>query len=331
MKAHWFPVLLMLIVAFVIAHDNIAGYKKRREIDYKISADKTTTKADTVWRGWGKNQIIANSETGKQVWYGHELIANTSYYLGPKGTVASITNGMNCQNCHLDGGTVPFGNNFGKVYSTYPKFRARNNGVQTIYDRINDCLERSLNGKAMDSSTPELQAIYTYIKWLGSDVKKGEERGGTSIMKLPYLDRAADSVKGKLVYTANCQSCHGANGEGQPKMESSGYVYPPLWGEHSYNDGAGLYRIGSFAGFVKNNMPFGSDYHHTKLTNEEAWDVAAFVNSMPRPHKEQSEDWHNISKKPIDFPFGPYADEFSEQQHKYGPFQPISDAQKISK
>jgi thiosulfate dehydrogenase len=34
-------------------------------------------------------------------------------------------------------------------------------------------------------------------------------------------------------------------------------------------------------------------------------------------------DWPNISKKPIDHPFGPYADVFSEKQHKYGPYKPI--------
>jgi thiosulfate dehydrogenase len=189
-------------------------------------------------------------------------------------------------------------------------------------------MERSLNGSSPDSNSREMQAIYAYLKWLGADVPKGVKRGGTGLEKLPYLYRAASPAAGRQVYMANCQVCHGPNGGGQLNNTGTGYTYPPLWGQHSYNDGAGLFRISSFAGFVKNNMPFGTDYHHPKLTNEEAWDVAAFVNSRPRPHKDQRNDWKNIAKKPVDFPFGPYADTFSQQQHKFGPFLPILAARK---
>jgi thiosulfate dehydrogenase len=148
-------------------------------------------------------------------------------------------------------------------------------------------------------------------------------------MELPYLDRAADPSKGSGVYQAKCASCHGRDGQGQANIEEYGYAYPPLWGPNSYNTGAGLYRISRFAGFVKNSMPFGqADYHNPALTNEEAWDVAAFVNAHTRPVKDLSLDWPDISKKPIDHPFGPYADEFSEEQHKYGPFKPIQEARK---
>ena len=73
-------------------------------------------------------------------------------------------------------------------------------------------------------------------------------------------------------------------------------------------------------------MPFDQATHANPiLNNEQAWDVAAFVNSQPRPHKDQSGDWGNISKKAIDEPFGPYVDGFSELQHKYGPYKPIDD------
>jgi len=76
-------------------------------------------------------------------------------------------------------------------------------------------------------------------------------------------------------------------------------------------------------------MPFNQATHNNpKLTNEEAWDVAAYVNSQPRPSKDMSKDWPDISKKPFDHPFGPYADGFSETQHKYGPYKPIISKQK---
>ena len=101
------------------------------------------------------------------------------------------------------------------------------------------------------------------------------------------------------------------------------WLYPPLWGNNSYNRGAGIFRLSRMAGYIKMNMPNEIPADSTLLGDEEAWDVAAFVNSMPRPVMDLSGDWPDISVKPIDHPFGPFADEFSESQHKYGPFRPI--------
>ena len=324
MKAHWPLIIIFIIVAIVIATENITRYKEQQQRDNAFRQYLAEEPVDTVWWGWNEYQIPVDTDSGRLIKYGHDLIANTSYYLGPKGTVAQISNGMNCQNCHLKGGIIPYGNNYGKVYSTYPQFRFRSNGIQTIYGRVNDCFERSLNGQALDSNSHEMQAIYTYMKWLGNGILKGVARGGTGILKLPYLERAANPAAGRTIYATYCASCHGSDGQGAENGTANGYVYPPLWGVHSYNDGAGLYRLSNFAGYVKNNMPFGTEYHKPVLTNEQAWDVAAFVNSQPRPHADQSKDWKNITKKPVDFPFGPYTDSFSEAQHKYGPYQPIA-------
>ncbi|MFB0944678.1 MAG: hypothetical protein QMB24_00710, partial [Spirosomataceae bacterium] len=87
--------------------------------------------------------------------------------------------------------------------------------------------------------------------------------------------------------------------------------------------GAGLFSNSKFAGFVRYNMPFGTIYERPQLTDEEAWDLAAFVNSQIRPEKDKINDWPNIVGKPFDHPFGPYADSYSEEQHRYGPFEPI--------
>jgi thiosulfate dehydrogenase len=292
--------------------------------DY-FKMDGNIASTDSTWVG--PSLYIDHSTLGEErelIIYGQDLIAHTSRYLGPKGSVAQITNGMNCQNCHLQAGSKAWGNNFAAVFSTYPKFRDRSGQVETIYKRVADCMERSLNGTAVDSNSREFKAIYAYIKWLGKDVQKNEKPIGSGIEKLPYLDRAADPKKGQIVYTAQCQTCHGANGEGQLAADALEYTYPPLWGSHSYNDGAGLYRISNFAGYVKNNMPnLLTSHENPTLTEAESWDVAAYVNSQSRPHKDQSKDWPKFEKKPLDFPFGPYADSFSESQHKYGPFKPI--------
>ena len=269
---------------------------------------------------------LPRTALGRQIRYGRALIAHTAQYLGPRGSVAHLTNGMNCQNCHLQAGTQGFANNYLAVAATYPKLRARSGTIEGIERRVADCMERSLNGRAVPDSSREMRAIVAYLKWLGTGIPKGKKVYGTGLTKLPYLDRPADPVVGQAVFGAKCQSCHGPRGQGQLQADGRGYQYPPLWGPASYNDGAGLYRVSNLARYVKAAMPFGASFDHPQLTNEQAWDVAAFVNSQPRPHLATPHDWPKLSQKPIDYPFGPYADNFSAQQHKYGPYPPIEAA-----
>lgn len=275
------------------------------------------------WRAPDTSSIPHNTD-GQLIRYGRELIANTSKYFGPQGSIAPTTNGMNCQNCHLDAGTKPWGNNYAAVYASYPKFRARSGTNESIVKRISDCFERSLNGTKPDSNSREMAAIVAYMKWLGKGIPKGEKPAGSGLKKLAYLDRAADPGKGEPLYRSKCAACHGTHGEGLQVASADAYTYPPLWGKHSYNNAAGLYRISNFASFIKSNMPLGVTAENPVLSDEEAWDIAAFVNSQPRPERDQSADWKDISQKPVDFPIGPFTDSFSEKQHKYGPYIPMT-------
>jgi len=311
MRTNWLLILLGIMILIMIA-DTISSLEDKRPMP------ASTPPAD-CWTGAGANQIPIDAN-GELIRYGRKLIENTAYYLGPKGSVKPISNGMNCQNCHLEAGTKPWGNNYGAVASTYPKFRERSGMIESIEKRVNDCFERSLNGYALDSNSKEMIAIVSYIKWLGSDIKKGTNPKGSGIMELHHISRAADPTNGKIVYTATCEKCHGKNGHGQINPGNITYLYPPLWGTNSYNNGAGLYRLSRFAGYVKNNMPNPLNYHNPQLTDEEAWDVAAFVNSQPRPRYDLNKDWPDKKKKPFDHPFGPYGDGLSEVQHKYGPW-----------
>jgi thiosulfate dehydrogenase len=227
----------------------------------------------------------------------------------------------------LQAGTAAFGNNYGSVASLYPKFRARSGTIENIYKRVNECFERSLNGKAIDTTGKEMAAIVTYIKFIGSNVEKGKKAEGSGFKDLTFLDRPADPIKGQIIYTSKCQSCHQPNGEGLLNADKTEFTYPALFGKSSFNDGAGLYRISNFAKYVKYNMPQGATYQNPQLSDEEAWDVAAFVLTEERPHINVPKDWPDKAKKPIDYPFGPYTDIFSEKQHKLGPFKPIIDEQ----
>ena len=319
LRSSWFPILLSVITVAIIVIQLVARSKQ------SVKAEHYTGKfnENESWRAPDDEEIPGGQE-GDQIRYGRELIRNTSFYFGPKGFIAQISNGMNCQNCHLDAGTRLFANPFSAVNATYPRFRERSGKTETIEFRINDCFERSLDGKKPDNNGDEMKAMVAYIKWVGKNVPKGFKPKGSGIENLSYLNRAADTSNGKLIYQLKCSRCHGANGEGILSTDSVNFIYPPLWENGSYNVSAGMFTLSRLAGFIKNNMPYGeASISNPGLNNEQAWDVAAFVNSRPRHQKLFSNDWPDISKKPVDFPFGPYSDSFSEVQHKYGPFEPI--------
>ena len=163
--------------------------EQKFNISQEIPEKKVTIKTDTnfvrLWYAPSEWRMIKlDAEQQKLVKYGKDLIAHTSEYLGPKGSVKQISNGMNCQNCHLNAGTQPWGNNYFAVQANYPKFRERSGSVENQIKRVNDCLERSLNGKALDSTSHEMKAILAYIKWVGSDVPKKSTPRGAGIYKL---------------------------------------------------------------------------------------------------------------------------------------------------
>jgi thiosulfate dehydrogenase len=310
---------LALLIIVPLTVTNYFYQEKKKD---KNDPDAAIIIADKEWKAPDTSQIEHTAE-GDLIRYGRELILHTAVFFGPKGTVAHISNGMNCGVCHIDAGTRLWGNNFSKVASTYPLFRNRSGKIETVEMRINDCFERSLNGKKPGDSGKEMKAMVAYINWIGKNVSKGNKAKGSGVEILPFLNRAADTLKGKMVYESICRKCHGKNGEGVLENNGKEYLYPPLWGRHSYNVGAGMYQLSKFAGYIKNNMPFGTTFHNPQLTNEQAWDVAAYVNSQPRPPKDLKMDWPDLATKPFDYPFGPYSDRFPAQQHKYGPFGPI--------
>ncbi|HMG69154.1 MAG TPA: c-type cytochrome [Chitinophagaceae bacterium] len=321
-KSSWFPLLLGLIIVIVILNEVL--FTPAVEHD-EISIPPKTFSTDD-WQAPDINEL-ADDEKGQSIRYGRELIINTSLFFGPKGKISPVTNGMNCQNCHIDAGAKSFGGSFSAVASTYPRYRERSGRIESIEFRINDCMLRSLNGKMIDSAGKEMQSMVAYLKWIGKNVPKNKKPAGAGLEELSFLKRAADPEKGRKIFLSKCVSCHGEDGQGLLNHDSSFYLYPPLWGTNSFNVSAGLYRITRLASFVKNNMPLGLASHSApQLSDEDAWDVAAFIISQPRPEKFFAEDWPGIEKKPVDYPYGPYADNFSEKQHKYGPFLPIQNA-----
>ncbi|HEY8687659.1 MAG TPA: c-type cytochrome [Chitinophagaceae bacterium] len=318
LKEHWFPYLLGVVILFVILNGLSSHNYTSKEI---LAPVKQTSIVPNIYD-------LSNSDADNLIRYGKDIIDNTAKYFGPHGLVASITNGMNCQNCHRESGTKLFTNNFLSVASTYPKFRERSGRLESVEYRVNECMQRSLNGESIDSLSKEMRAMVAYIKWTGKNVKKNVKVEGVENKELSFLNRVANPVAGAKTYISKCSSCHGANGEGL--TISGSYVNPPLWGEHSYAVSAGMYRITKLASFIRNNMPNGATFDNPQLKDEEAWDVAAYINSQPHPIKMFASDWHVLKTKPVDYPFGPYIDAFSEKQHKYGPFDSIKKVRDIA-
>jgi thiosulfate dehydrogenase len=293
---------------------------------YASPASQTTwpsPDAETLPAGPWKDAVL----------YGRALFSETSTLVGPEVANASMRfagNNLSCQTCHLKGGTQKFGLPLIGVYGLFPTYIARENEVRTIEDRIEGCLERSMNGRPLPVESREMKAIVAYLQFLSTDVPVGRPIEGRGSPVLPLLSRAANPARGATVFLERCAACHQMNGLGMrkgPAGSAAGYLFPPLWGADSFNDGAGMHRLIASASFIRANMPLGTTFEAPVLSVDDAWDVAAFMNSQPRPlRSDLDRDYPDRARKPADAPFPPFLDSFPLEQHRLGPFQPILDA-----
>jgi thiosulfate dehydrogenase len=270
---------------------------------------------------------------GLQVRDGRDLVTATYAYIGPNVADASkryAGNNLACTNCHLQAGTKKFGLPLFGLYGDFPQYSARTGAEISIEDRVNSCMTRSMNGHPLPADSAEMQAIVAYIKFLSSGVAPDQHLPGLGTGHMPELNRAAAPSRGQPHFARDCADCHGPDGSGiRNSIPGSdlGYLVPPLWGPDTFNDGAGMARLITLANFIHFNMPHGTDYFDPQLSVDEAWDIAAYVLSHSRPNLAgTAHDFPDLLKKPVDTPYGPYADHFSERQHKYGPFAPIQAA-----
>ncbi len=217
---------------------------------------------------------MAPDEIRDQVMKGYGIMLETKQHL-PEYAGDKIS----CTHCHFSAGNSFGGksNGFSLVGVNHKYPVTLESGKQlTLADRINGCFMRSLNGKPLPVDSTEMKAMIAYLNWISSGIPKRADYPWMGVKKL-RSNHVADAKNGALIYGNKCALCHGKNGEGQQRPYD--LSYPPLWGENSFNDGAGMHRPGVFAYFVYENMP----YDDPRLTVEEALDVAAFVTSQDRP------------------------------------------------
>lgn len=295
------------------------------------------------------------AERAELVQYGYQLLTDTPNVVGPNAPAGSPRYSkadLACRNCHLGVGTQPYGVPWVGVTSRYPVYRARQGRMGDLGDRVNECFTRSMNGSPLPRDSREMQAILAVFEHLSRpELNLPEKMTGTGVGRIVEPNRAADPLAGEAIYKIHCQSCHAADGSGYDgqtalarpatNVETGGRMRlgsvmpelvlgrmgpatPPPWGLGSNNNGAGMARVLTLAPFIHHNMPFGATWARPTLSAAQAYDVAAYINSGKRwVFPNLSADYPNRAEKPIDTVYGPYADTFSREQHKYGPFAPI--------
>jgi thiosulfate dehydrogenase len=198
-----------------------------------------------------------------------------------------VGNDLRCTSCHLDNGRRANAMSWVGIYGRFPQYRSRSGRVVTLEDRINGCFLRSLAGKAVDPGSAEMRDMLAYMAFLSQGVPVGVEVEGQGTAKMRPL--VGDTIHGEKIFHETCAQCHGEGGLGTN-------IAPALWGPRSYNIGAGMARVRTAAAFIRYNMPFDKP---SSLSDQDAFDVAAFVNARPRPDFAGKEnDWPNGDAPP---------------------------------
>lgn len=222
---------------------------------------------------------LPDGDYGKVVRLGEQVFVNT-------GKVAAryVGNDLSCANCHLDAGRLANSAPLWASFIHYPAYRSKTGKVDTLASRIQGCFQYSMNGKAPPPDDEVITALQTYAFWLAKGAPVGTPVPGSGYPKLKKPAQAPDYARGEKIYAQNCALCHGPDGLGQRAADHQ--VFPPLWGPRSFNWGAGMHQLGNAAGFIKANMPLGKG---GTLSEQDAWDVAMFMDSHERPQDPRFE------------------------------------------
>lgn len=241
------------------------------------------------------DSAIAKEANAAQIMQGKRLLNETARLLPD-----NVGAGINCNSCHLSQGKTNLGANYFNTINGYPKVMPRAGKMVDMAARINGCFQRSMNGKPLPPESEEMLAMIAYYAWLGTGVEKGQR------VKAPAEGRIdesllPDSQRGQAIYAAQCATCHGDQGQGM-KDQFGDFIFPPLWGDQSFNIGAGMARTYKAAAFVRYNMPMGVHMGQPMgqggvLSEQEAVDVAEYFTHMPRPDfAGKHKDWPTVPK-----------------------------------
>ena len=233
------------------------------------------------------DSLIPDDALGASIRRGRAIFVRTTDSLP-----AHAPGNIQCASCHLDAGRRPDAAPVVGVMARYPKYLERSGAVVTIHDRVNFCFTRSMAGTKLPSDSREMADIVAYLAFLSQGVPHGVEVRGLSMPKMPAL--SGDSARGAALFATTCVACHQADGRGTPPL------IPALWGPASYSIGASMAREERAASFIRHFMPQTAP---GTLTDQQAYDLAAYVNAQPRPDSPAKEDDWPRGGAPADVPY----------------------------
>lgn len=260
-----------LVALFLFLYTSNEGFWNNTPIflQYKIGKEAKAYKTlefDLVDPGQAPETIKALAEKGFHV------MLQTHHYAPDY-----VGNKLNCTNCHFAAGNTTGGAQNGiSLVGVATKYPAYDNSMKKVIDlpaRINNCFARSMNGKALPLDSEVMLALVTYMYWISEGLPI---YGNISWLGLEPLSKkySGDAMNGKKLYEVYCSLCHKEDGKGDLRV-------PPLWGDHSFNQGAGFNRLDMLATFIFWNMPYND--MTPVLSEQEAFDVGTYILAQPRP------------------------------------------------
>ncbi|MHA6252532.1 c-type cytochrome [Oceanobacillus sp. CAU 1775] len=212
--------------------------------------------------------------------YGDELFSESNTVMSEH-----VGNELSCASCHANGGMAQSNSMVG-VVPNFPEFNKRAGTVFTIEDRINGCMIRSMNGEKLEEDSREMRSMVAFLTYISEGIEIGEEVPWRVPSNMPEIPEP-DFVNGEELYEQlNCMTCHATDGSG-----TGANTGPALWGDNSFNDGAGMARLSKAAGYIQDNMPPGGE---GTLSDQEAADLAAYMLAQYRPEFDgHANDWPN--------------------------------------
>ena len=263
-------------------------------------------------------------EDGELIRRGFQLFTDT-----PGETPRFTPSHMACSNCHLNSGQRELALPLVGSAGMFPEYNNRAGRMFSLEDRIVGCFYRSENsvrgrdnggleglrpvGAPLqvsagneepllpDADSEEIVALAAYLRYISEGYTPGENpswRKKNRISKegLLPIDQL-DPVKGETLFKEHCVNCHGEDGQG---VQVGDKRPGPLWGPHSWNDGAGAARFRTLAGFIRYSMPY---LNPGVLEDAGAQHVAAFIISKPRPEYPHKDQDYQTEPLPIDAVF----------------------------
>ena len=272
-----------------------------------VPASWPISEIDTRVRNPERDSLPADRAQAEEIRRGYRLFLDTRKF-----APTSVGGTLSCGNCHLNAGQKEGALPLVGIAAIFPEYNRRCGRSFSLEDRVVGCFLRSLNAPGLrldsreehenrtphpDVGAPEVRALAAYLRWLSEGVTAEDTRAWRNwhipSQRLIALERL-DRRRGARLYREKCANCHGRDGQG---VDIGGIQPGPLWGTRSWNDGAGVARVYTLASYLRHAMPYTAP---GSLTDEEAQQLAAYIDGKPRPAFPAKRLDYRVEKMPED-------------------------------